>query len=71
MLETNIQKERPLHGHLTSVCCLNLRFKTNIKEQHLMNGLRMMSYLLFNNVWFSDEAHFHFDAEVNKHGILV
>jgi hypothetical protein len=44
MLETNIQKERPLHGDLSSVCCLNLQFKTNIKEWHLLNGLRIMRY---------------------------
>jgi hypothetical protein len=23
----------------------------------------------FNNVWFSDEAHFHFDSEVNKQNV--
>jgi hypothetical protein len=22
--------------------------------------------VLFYNIWFSDEAHFHFDGEVNK-----
>jgi hypothetical protein len=41
-------------------CCLNLQFKTKIKECHLLNGLRIMR---------CDEAHFHLDGVVNKQNV--
>jgi hypothetical protein len=38
-----------------------------IKEWHLLNGLRIE--VSFNNVRFSDEAHFHLDGVLNKQNV--
>jgi hypothetical protein len=64
MPETNIQNERPLQGDLSCVLPkLTAQYKHNqieFAEWAQNNGVS------FNNVWFSDEAHFHLDGVVNK-----
>jgi hypothetical protein len=52
--------------HTKWQCCLNLQFKANTKEWRLLNGLRIMRCISFNDVWFSDKTHFHLDGEGNK-----
>jgi hypothetical protein len=42
-----------IYIHTKWQCCLTLEFKTNIKDWHFPNGLRIMRYHS-KNVWFSD-----------------
>jgi hypothetical protein len=63
MLETNIQKERPLHGDLS---CLLPELTVQNKHQTMTFAEWANNEVSFNNVWFSDEAHFHVDGEVQE-----
>lgn len=64
VLDTTIQEERTWHGDISSVCCLNLQFKANIK---IYAEWARNNEISFNHVWFSGEAHFHSDGVlINK-----
>jgi hypothetical protein len=65
--ETNIQKERPLPGDLSSVLP-----KLTVQNKHQRMAFAewvQNNEISFNNVWFSDKAHFHFEGEVNKQNV--
>jgi hypothetical protein len=69
MLGTNIEKGRQCHGDLSSVCRLNLQFQINIRRM-AFSEWSQNNEVSFNNVWFSDEAQFNLDGEVNKQNVL-
>jgi hypothetical protein len=57
-----------IYIHTKWQCCLNLQFKRDITECHLLNGLRN-NELSFNSVWFSNEADFHLDSVANEQNV--
>jgi hypothetical protein len=67
VLETNVQIVRSLQGDL--FCVLPELTVENKRQRMTFAEWSQKNEVSFNNVWFSDEGHSHFDGEVNKQNV--